>query len=220
MHWLKNGNIIPNLTEKSRSTDVIVHLKSMFARHGIFSGRNLQAFATDYGFEHVMSSPRFPYLGLLAYRSTPLRNGYSPTELQMGRRLYTTLLTFPAVLKPVLPDIRKMDTKCYDKRHQVRDLSRLSPGGNMWITDTKAQGTVTSAHRNPRSYLVSRLQGTHRRNRHHLVPMTATKNNCEDSQQLHVPEDDMSTSVNCQVIPANVRTRSGRKVIKPKNLDL
>lgn len=85
---------------------------------------------------------------------------------------------------------------------------------------TQAQGTVTSAHRNPRSYLVSRLQGTHRRNRHHLVPMTATKNNCEDSQQLHVPEDDMSTSVNCQVIPANVRTRSGRKVIKPKNLDL
>lgn len=111
-----------------------------------------------------------------------------------------------------------MGTKCCDKRHQVRDLSRLSPGGNMWITDTKAQGTVTSAHRNPRSYLVSRLQGTLRRNRHHLV--TATKNNCEDSQQLHVPEDDMSTSVNCQVIPANVRTRSGRKVIKPKSLDL
>lgn len=101
--------------------------------------------------------------------------------------------------------------------------SRLSPGDN----EAKAQGTVTSPHRNPCSYLISEPQST-LAHRHHLVPMPATKNNCEDSQQLHLLEEDIltlprqtqvSNSVTCQVIPASVRTRSSREVIKPKRLD-
>ena len=31
------------------------------------------------------------YLAMLAYRSTPLENGYSPVELLMGRLLRTTI---------------------------------------------------------------------------------------------------------------------------------
>ena len=31
------------------------------------------------------------YLGLLAYRSTPLENGYSPAELLMGRKIRSTV---------------------------------------------------------------------------------------------------------------------------------
>lgn len=98
----------------TRSTDVVVHLKSMFARHGIpetfvsdnsppFSGAAMKAFASDYGFGHVPSSSKFPhsngvaertvqiknllkkaqdpYHTLLAYRTTPLSNGYSPEQL-------------------------------------------------------------------------------------------------------------------------------------------
>lgn len=82
-----------------------------------------------------------PYLALLAYRSTPLSNGYSPAELVTGSRLRTALLTFPATLEPVLLDLGKvqfrerekrwMDSKCY--------LPRLSPGDNVWITDATAQ---------------------------------------------------------------------------------
>ncbi|KAI3375322.1 hypothetical protein L3Q82_021813 [Scortum barcoo] len=55
----------------TRSTDVIIHLKSMFARHSIpetlisdngpqFSGHNIKEFAADYGSEHLTSSPKFP----------------------------------------------------------------------------------------------------------------------------------------------------------------
>ena len=66
-----------------------------------FSAELYATFAKDYGFKHVTSSPYYPqgngeaeramktikgllrksgdpYLSLLAYRSTPLENGYSP----------------------------------------------------------------------------------------------------------------------------------------------
>ncbi|KAJ8346672.1 hypothetical protein SKAU_G00280730 [Synaphobranchus kaupii] len=82
-----------------------------------FTGGDKKVFAADYGFDHVTSSPRYPqsngeaeravqtvknllkkaadpYRALLAYRATPLSNGYSPAQLLMGRRLRTTLPTF------------------------------------------------------------------------------------------------------------------------------
>ena len=140
---------------------MVVHLKSMFARHGIceflksdngpqFSGSHFKSFAAEYGFEHITSSPRFPqsngeaeravqtvknllttapdpYLALLAYRATPLQNGYSPAELLMRRRLRTTVPALPTLLNPVLPDYnaleakekekRRNDARSFDKRH-------------------------------------------------------------------------------------------------------
>ncbi|KAJ8332638.1 hypothetical protein SKAU_G00424270 [Synaphobranchus kaupii] len=109
-----------------------------------------------------------PYRALLAYRATPLSNGYSPAQLLMGRRLRTTLPTFPAALEPDIPDLRKvqrrererrwMDVSNYNQRHGGRNRSNLAPG--VWITHTKTTGTVTSAHPTPRSYLVNGPQGT------------------------------------------------------------
>ena len=83
-----------------------------------YSSQEFADFKTKGGFKHVTSSPHFPssnglvekavqtvkniisksiesgtdpYLGLLAYRSTPLDNHKSPAELLMGRTLKTDL---------------------------------------------------------------------------------------------------------------------------------
>ena len=101
------------------SDEIIIHTKSIFARHGIpevvysdsgpqFRSDVYRQFAINYQFNHVTSSLYFPqsngeaeravgtiknllkkegdpYLALLAYRSTPLEIGYSPSQLLMNR---------------------------------------------------------------------------------------------------------------------------------------
>ncbi|KAK0150891.1 Gag-Pol polyprotein [Merluccius polli] len=116
--------------------------------------------------------------------ATPLANGYSPAQLLMGRRLRTPVPQHPSLLTPELPDStlvaakekerRMKDTANFNKRHRVRDLSQLTPGQPVWITDTKSQGTVVSSHSAPRSYMVDGPAGSIRRNRHHLVPFPET----------------------------------------------
>lgn len=78
---------------------------SQFSKAG---SSDFKTFASEYGFHRITSSPRYPqckglaeapvkvikqslaktkdpYKSLLAYRSIPLKNGYSPAELLMGR---------------------------------------------------------------------------------------------------------------------------------------
>ena len=88
-----------------------------------YASDTFRRFDAARGFLHTTSSPRFPqsngeaeravktlkcllaksynpYDTLLAYRSTPLSNGYSPAELLMGRKLRTPIPTIPALLEP------------------------------------------------------------------------------------------------------------------------
>ena len=268
----------------TRSQDIIVHLKSMFARHGVpeiffsdnapqYSSQEFKDFAAAYGFTHTTSSPRFaqsngeserhvqtvkrllkkakdPYLALLAYRATPIANGYSPAQLLMGRRLRTPVPQHPSLLDPELPDStvvaakerekRGKDTASFNNRHRVRDLSQLTPGQPVWITDTKSQGTVVSAHTAPRSYIVEGPSGTLRRNRHHLVPFpetvphtthTPTPSTPPQPSELTVgspqrPESPMRqvhTPVRHTPVHTHAQghtTRCGREVRKPHRLDL
>ena len=123
---------LPNAT----SSDVISHMKSLFARHGVpesltsdngpqYAADQFKSFPKEYGFTHLTSSPRYPqangfaeravrtvkslltksddpYVALMSYRSTPLENGYSPSELLMGRKLRTTI---PMITEQLLPSI-------------------------------------------------------------------------------------------------------------------
>ena len=58
--------------------------------------------------KHLLTKSDEPQAALLAYRSTPLENGYSPAEILMGRKLRTTLPVVPDKLIPKLPDLAKL----------------------------------------------------------------------------------------------------------------
>ncbi len=265
------------LLTPSRSNDVIHHLKSIFARHGIcetlvtdngpqFSGAAFAEFSESYGFQHVTSSPKYPqgnaeaeravhtvkgllkksedpYLALLAYRATPLQNGYSPAQLLMGRRLRTTVPILPALLDPALPDgdavllkekERKMkDAQRYNLRHRAQNLNRLTPGQGVWVTDQRAAGAVIGSHTTPRSYLVEGPHGIIRRNRRHLIAMQPSPEQSSSGaaeQTLGgVPErpstEQPAAAPPQQNVPEppstpTLRTRSGRAVLRPARLDL
>ena len=60
-----------NLGRSTESVDIVKHLKSIFARHGIpegvmsyngpqYTASNFAQFADAYGFQHITSSPKFP----------------------------------------------------------------------------------------------------------------------------------------------------------------
>ena len=133
-----------------------------------FSAVQFHTFSTEYNFIHVTSSPRYPasngetercvktvkgflkkcedaYLALLTYRSIPLHNGYSPSELLMGRRLHTTLPLFPNQLKPATPDysqllqkenvLRAKQKDNFDLHHRSRNLTLLLPGDDVYMDD-------------------------------------------------------------------------------------
>ena len=124
-------------------------------------------FASEYGFDHVTSSPGYPqsngaaeravktvkslltknddpYVALLAYRSTPPENGYSPAELLMGHRLCTMVPVHSSQLIPRLPRASQLHEKekiretagNFDKRHRASDLTPLQPGNCVWIPDS------------------------------------------------------------------------------------
>ncbi len=119
-----------------------------------------------------------PYLALLAYRTTPLQNGYSPFQLLMNRRLRSTLPLTTYMLKEV-PDLKNLKTNeesyrqkykvYYNKRHKAVPLTPLKVGDPVWIIDLKRHGTIVQASDNPRSYIIETEGGrTVRRNRFHL----------------------------------------------------
>ena len=107
-----------------------------------FRSEAYKQFAAEYQFTHVTSSPYFPqsngeaeravgtiksllkkegdpYLALLAYRSTPLAVGFSPTELLMSRKLRSTTPTTRELRKPEVPDVnivRERDKQLKNKQ--------------------------------------------------------------------------------------------------------
>ena len=131
-----------------------------------FSAALYSNFAQSYGFDHITSSPYFlqsngeaeravgtikrllnkeedPYMSLLAYRTTTLQNGYSPSELLMSRRLRSTV---PISLKQHMPEkpdmamvrnrdeeIKEKQKRNFDRRHRSTELPPLSPGDLVWL---------------------------------------------------------------------------------------
>ena len=189
-----------------------------------YSAAIFGAFAIQYGFTHTTSSPRYPqangaaeravrtvkellvknkdpYLAMLAYRSTPLENGYSPAELLMGRQIRTTI---PVITKPLIPKLPKksllqqkeenMRQQNFDYRHGETVLKPFKQGESVWILDCNTRGTVMKQNKT-QSYVVQVPEGgTYQRNRRHLLPMpdeSMDKRDGDDTQSLLLKQSKM-----------------------------
>ncbi|ELU13088.1 hypothetical protein CAPTEDRAFT_198952 [Capitella teleta] len=122
------------------------------------------------------------YLGLLAYRSSPLHNGLAPSEILMSQKLRTTLPVLGNKLHSKVIDHEELQQKesayCtkyasnYNQHHKAKELPTLTPGERPPETDLrdrKQLATVASQTANPRSYTVSVPGNKLRRNRSALV---------------------------------------------------
>ena len=111
---------------------------------------------------------------MLAYCTTPLKIGYSPSEL-MDRVLRTTLPVNPLNLQPKPIDhqlvkrkdqvLKREQKQNFDRRHRTTYHSPLEPGDEVWIPDREISGQIVDQPY-PRSYnIVTTGNGILRRNR-------------------------------------------------------
>ena len=221
-------------------------------------------FAKDWEFKHVTSSPLYaqsngeaeravqtaknllqkesdPAKALLAYRSTPLQGGKSPSELLFGRQIRCTLPCVTTSLEPSWAGIenwkrdeseRKIKQKqYYDARHGVKELQPLQPGDRVWVQGENKPGTVRVQQSDqPRSYTVETSGSLLRRNRSALLPyfqpMSKEKNKPDDDignreMEQASPEPERLERPELETPKVNaVRTRSGRIIRPPNRLDL
>ena len=161
-------------------------------------------FMEEYGISRVTSSPRYPmsngeaeravqtvktllkkskdpYKSMLAYRSTPLRNGFSPSQLMFGRKLRTSIPIHPLQLIPKWPDFdlvqqREQEDQVkqkadFDRRHGVGVLPKLQIGDKVFVKDpdSTCRGIVSDTSNTPRSYVIQTPSGLFRRNRRMLT---------------------------------------------------
>ena len=171
-----------------------------------YSCSEFQDFARQWNFVHTTSSPIYPQsnglaertvqtvknmltkckadgqnplLSMLAYRSTPLSIGLSPSQLLMSRRLRTNLPISSSMLKPQVYDEasvkssmleNKIDSKkLYDK--SSRSVKPLNPGDavRVQIDSKKWSPAVVVKPENERSYVVRTPNGAqYRRNSRHI----------------------------------------------------
>lgn len=158
-------------------------------------------FAKNYGFKHVTSSPYYPQsngqaenavkiakkillksddinLGLLAYRTTPLENGFSPAEMMFSRQIKSTVPVHPNELGTCIHDgqiqlkeleLKNKQKENYNKRHRTSNLSELKIGDAVWVVDKKRYGTIIDYSERPNSFLIRIGEKDYRRNRWHLI---------------------------------------------------
>ena len=115
-----------------------------------------------------------PYAALLAYRTTPLENGYSLSQLLYRRQLRTNLPMTSEQIRPSLPDLsvviqrdelqKQRQKSGFDSRHRAKELPTLPLGSTVFLPDRQEKGHVIGQPA-CRSYIVSTPSGNFRRNR-------------------------------------------------------
>ena len=173
-----------------------------------------------------------PYKALLAYRSTPLQMGYSPSQLLMGRVLRSTVPTTRAQRDPKIPDLSEVrardkwnkarQKRNHDTHRGARELPQLQPGDQVWVPQRQSEGEVQREVA-PQSYTVESEGDTFRRNRRDLIrlpdsepdePVQSAHSN--DSNNSNNSHDDTRTTDS--IAQPTIR-RSTRNSRPPDRLD-
>ena len=127
-----------------------------------YRSSEFRKFASDYGFEHVTSSPRYPQsnglaeravgivkrlfrkcsdhdLCMMSYRTTPLTSGFSPSELMFGRTLRSPL----GLSKELLVDFDQFEQiesdnvskrrEKWNHKFRAKFLPPLKPNQRVWV---------------------------------------------------------------------------------------
>lgn len=151
---------------RTTSPDLVMHLKSMFARHGIpdlllsdngsqFSANTFSKFQ-EVGFTHIHQAPiplskwrgrercsDFLKKALMAYRTTPLESGLSSAELLMGRKIRTTVNILPSQLEPsgpCLEQFREKDSALKPKQRKNFDTRHFQTSYQEILSGYPAKG--------------------------------------------------------------------------------
>ena len=174
----------------------------------------------------MLTKSEDPYVALLAYRTTPLGNGYSPSELLMGPRLQSTVPIVSDELKPRQAnnellrqrerDYKQRQKHNYDRRHRATNLEKPEPNDNVYAKDQKIWGKVKQDSNTPRSYIVETERGDVRRNRRHLAKVK-TDNDEQSDIEITVQK---SADLPKQNDSEHCITRSGRISKSPTRFDL
>ena len=179
-----------------------------------YDSREFREFADLWGFKCVTSSPRYaPSNGmaekavdivkrlwrkctdkeaaLLAYRTTPLASGFTPSELMFGRATRSKMgsprdssVDYKLFEQIESENIEKRSAK-WDLKYRAKQLPELKPGDRVWVkapSDLGSEGVVDRLDHNPNSYWVMVGAKVVRRNRKHLFLL------CGDS--LDASDDD------------------------------
>jgi len=109
------------------------------------------------------------FIGLLAYRTTKLENGFSPTELMFSRRIRSRLPTLSKDLgtfkehgKIALKEKERKEKqeKTYNKRHRVKKLPNVCVSDKVWIIDMRVYGVILKVLEKPNSYCIRTEKGS------------------------------------------------------------
>ncbi|GBO07769.1 hypothetical protein AVEN_257209-1 [Araneus ventricosus] len=161
----------------------------------------------------------------MAYRATPLENGFSPSELLMGRRINTTLPVTTTQLQPYSVNKKVLEAKeerriegqktNYDKHHGIRNLDELDPGQNVWITDRRKEPKAPDFHPEPEPEDDSDVTG-YQHSPADADPGCPPLMSSPQSPKTYPEKASFSTEAS----PDPYVTRSGRTVQPPERLDL
>nr|CAI5842741.1 unnamed protein product [Callosobruchus analis] len=172
------------------------------------------------------------YLALLAYRSTPLECGFSPSELLFNRKLRSNLPQLPSLLEKQVnvnmcksKEIKHKQVSCYNKRHNAKDMSPLKFGDSVWVVDIRKYGKVIEICPLPRSYIIQTELGKYRCNRWHLIyapyhfPNSATHTEeleCLDnnSEVRSAGTSEEFTNSQCQGLCMRNKIEGGKRVCR------